>query len=136
MRVSEFGRQRVRPLDFWIAVGFVVLLLGGMGVYFMQTGRVPQTPHWLTAVLLVLLWGRTIWDTARWGRRALPPWQVVFLLGATLFFGSDLVALGRASWVKDVGCLLFMLGLLGQWLQFGKRAALQSVNAPTDEVSE
>ncbi len=123
MRVSDLGRKQVHPLHFWVAVTFaIVLLLVSIGIPFMQTGHVPVTPHWATAALVAFVWGASAWAVVRQGRAALPLQQVVWLVGVTLFFGSDLVpSLGRASWVKDVGCLLFLGSMLSQWVEFGKR---------------
>lgn len=72
MRVSNLGRQEVRPLDFWVAVVGVMLLLGGMGVYSMQSGHASAVPRWLTAGVLMLVWARALWDVARQGRNAFP----------------------------------------------------------------
>lgn len=133
MRVSEFGRQEVRPEGFWVAVGAVVLLLVGFGVYSMQSGHASGVPRGLEAGLLALVWGRAACDAVRQGRRAFPLWRAVLLLGCALFLGSDLgMSLGRASWVKDVGSLL-MLSLLWPWVEFGKRRPMPPSEAPPDK---
>ena len=135
MRVSHLGRQEVRPLDFWVAVVGVVFLLGGMGVYFMQSGHVPGIPRWLTAGGLVLVWGRALWDLVSQGRKAFPPFRAVLLVGFSLFLSGDLVpSLGRASWVKDAGSLLLTLGLLWPWIEFGRRRHAPPADVPADEA--
>ncbi len=138
MRVSELGKQQVRPLDFWVAVTFaIVLLVAVIGVPFMQTGHVPVTPRWATAALVAFTWGASAWAIVRQGRAALSLQRVAWLVGVTLFFGSDLMpSLGRASWVKDVGCLLFVGSILSQWVEFGKRRPPSSDDAPSDQAED
>lgn len=133
MRISEFGRQKVHPLTFWVALGGLALLVGAMNLYERQTVRLPS--HWFAAAVLALTWGTVLWDTARRGRRALPLWRVVFLLAATLFLGGTLVpSLWWASRVGDLGGLL-MLSVLWPWVKFGKRPELPPADAPPHEVS-
>ncbi len=138
MRVSELGKQQVRPLDFWIAVGATIVLLTGIiGIRFMQTGHVPATPHWMTAALVAFAWGASAWGVVRQGRAALPLQRVAWLVGVTLFFGSDLVpSLGRASWIKDVGCLLLVGSILSPWVEFGKRRPPSPDDAPSDQAED
>lgn len=120
MRVSEFGRQGVSPRDFWVAMAAAMLLLGAGGAYFMQMGRMPpDDPPWLWAGLLLLVWGRAVFDLLRYGRRAFPLWRGMLILGCTLMAGSHVLPrLGR--W-EGLGTLLIMGGLLLPYVAFGKR---------------
>lgn len=140
MRVSEFGKLEVRPRDFWGSVGAVTLLLGAMGVYLIQTGKLPLAPpfsHWLWAGLLLFIWGSALFGFLRYGRRAFPLWRVAGILGYSLFVGSHFVPrLGRvASWMDGVGSLLMMGGILWPYLEFGKRRpSSPPADAPTHET--
>lgn len=101
MRISEQGRQNVPPRDFWLAVGVATLLLGAIGVSFMQTGQVSRFPSWVWAGLLLFVWGSALLDLLRYGPKIFSHGRWALLLGGTLFAGSHCVPyLGRAaSWI-------------------------------------
>ena len=115
MRISEFGRQQAHPRSFWIAVLSAVLLLGGAGLYEVRTGRVPEFPSWLSALVVAFVWLSFMIGLVRYGRKSVAPAAGLFLLGYTLFVGSDLVlhAAHSASVIKDIGAVVLVVsGLL------------------------
>jgi hypothetical protein len=123
MHVNEQGKQPVQPHVFWIAVLGVTLVLGGVGLYQMQTGHIPSVPRWLSAVAVMCLWTKFLLEARRHGREACSLRGIIFLLGFTLLMGSDLVPhLGRATeWAKNAGALMMVGGMLPEWFGFGKR---------------
>ena len=125
MRISQLGRQEVRPREFWVTVWVVTLLLGGIGVSFMRTGKVPEFPTWLWAGLLLFMWGKAILDGYQHGTKAFSHERCLNILGGTLFAGSHLVLhLGLlASWAGNLGLVIIMWVLLAPWVEFGKHSS-------------
>ncbi len=123
MRISDQGRQQVRPRDFWLTVIVVIALMGGVGLYFMQTGRLPAAPPWSVAAFLLFLWAIFLYRLLRYGRGIYSPMQVLAHLGCTLLLGSDLVPplVQAVSWLKNLGALLIGLSMLSEWVDFKKR---------------
>ena len=126
MRLSNYARTPVRPRDFYIAVAAVVVLLGGMGIYELQTGHVLHvsgiSPLLCVGVLL-LVWGIAFSRLLKYGRRAFPWQRMVVLVGYTLFLGSYLWPNPPAvvSWVGNAGFLVFMAIELSPFLTFKKK---------------
>ena len=144
MRISEQGRAQVRPRDFWLIVLSVTLVLGGAGVYEMQTGHLPAASSGMAKVyhgfeisFLLVLWGAVLFRSVRKPRRVYRLTDLACLVGCTLVFGSDLISgPGRAAgWVKNTGMLLILLDILPYFVTFGKRRPpTQPVDTPSHPV--
>lgn len=150
MQISEYGRAPVPPPSAWIAIVTVTLLLGGMGLYEIQTGHLPTAPPWMTIPyhglaggILLFLWvsflvgflptPRNV-DPSR-SRRIYSPTKFISILGPTLFLGGILLSsLGRASvWMQNAGLLVMFLHTMSDFITFGKR---RSPIMPPDTPSQ
>lgn len=138
MRISEHGKAWVRPLDAWITVIFVTLLLGGLGFYEIQNGHLPTPAPWMEAPyhgvaagVLLFLWASFLvgflpnsrnTDPSR-RNRIYAPTRFLSILGPTLFLGCALLpSLGRATaWIQNAGILLMFLTTMSDFVTFGKR---------------
>lgn len=111
------------PATYGLAVYVTMLLLGGIGINFMPTGRAPSFPSWVWAGVLLFCWGSVLLDLLHYGSKAFSRGRWMGVLGGTLFAGSQLVP--HLGWVafrgKNVGLLVIMWIVIGPWVEFGKR---------------
>jgi hypothetical protein len=76
MRISEEAKAHVHPRDFWLVVGIVTLVLGGAGLYFIQTGHMPTMAGWMITTyhgfevsFLLFIWAMFIYRSIGRSRR-------------------------------------------------------------------
>lgn len=121
MRISDEGRQQVRPRDFYLAVFAVVLLLTGSGLWFMETGSVPAIPG-ERAVILVVMWSIASFKCWRGGVTAIQGNQWVLIVGWTLFGIRRLIpaATWLPTWLESLGVLLIVAAMLMRFIHFGR----------------
>jgi hypothetical protein len=123
MHIREEYTQPVRPRDFWIAVGVTAVLLGGIGVFTVNGGDLPEVPRWVGASTLMMVWSALGVGLLRFGRRAVSAQYLLVLAGCTLLFGGDVFPqMGHAApWAKGVGSLLMGMNALVTFIGFGKK---------------
>lgn len=130
MQVKEEWKQPVAPKDFYGAVLMVIALLGGMGIYLMQTGHVPQfSPKWEAAYLLVVL-AVAFRMMVKYGWRWLTLARVGIFLGYGLLVSSRFVspALLLKAVFGDAGTLLMMIGFAATLFDFKKKLRLEAID--------
>jgi hypothetical protein len=129
MRLSRYSQTPVAPRDFWTCVLVATLVLGGLGIYSMQSANGFHFPHLplLWAGLLLCLWLVFLAGIAkqwRMGRLARDSWQSVAALFVYTLFISDKLAPHPAQWLhwtSNVGALLMGILMILPYVDFSKR---------------
>jgi len=123
IRLSRQAISTVRPRDFWIAVAAVVFLLGGMGIYFMQTGKVPDFSPWLFGATCLMGWILALIDLVRYGKPAFRWQRLALLTGFTLYAVGDIWHHHSPFivWAGKLGMLYIVLSSLTFFFDFGKQ---------------
>lgn len=133
MKIREEAKQPISPLNFWVAVLLVVLLLGGMGLVFMRTGKVPSISRLAWGLPLLLIWGSNIVAFFRHGRRAFSRVQIVTQIGYTLLAGGHLMP--HQTWLaiclENFGAFLLVFNVFFMWVDFSQHKK----SAPPDPVT-
>ena len=131
MHINDHGKQRISRNATWIAVIFVVLLLGGMGVAFMSTGHVPSAPRWVWIAELPLVIGGSLFRLWRDGGKASSRAQWLFPIGFTLLALSNIFPnWAVSSLLGAVASVMFIVAFLSLYLTLGKHR--QAEDAPPE----
>lgn len=114
MQVRDEWKKTISRKQYFLTIGIVVLLLGGMGFIYFQTGHIPAISPAFVGILLLVTWIGAFVHLLRYGKRAFPPLRVAFLVGITLFLGSALLPLQVITilWMKNIGAGLLVVSMM------------------------
>jgi hypothetical protein len=134
MRLQDEAHQTVRPRDFYLAILAVVILLGAMGIYLMETGSVPDVGPIFWIIVLPVVWIVALANFLKYHPRPFPWGQLALLVGYTLFGCTRVMPPGTMflSWVEAGGVLLMMVGFATRIFRFGKAEAPPTAPAVSD----
>ena len=123
MHLRDEAKQPVRPRDFWVTVGAVLVIACLICRYTLPTKYAHTAEICFWSGSLAVVWGTLIWDVFRFGRRALPWPRIVLAIGMTLVGGQYLWphAPAAVTWANHAGTLLVLVGALAPWFSSDPR---------------
>ncbi len=117
------AKQPVRPRDFWLTVGAVLVLLCLICTYTVPRKYTHPTEICFWSGSLVMVWGALAWDLFRSSRWAFSWSRLVIAIGVTMLAGKYLWphAPAAVAWADHAGMILLLVGIFAPYFTSAPR---------------